>query len=169
MSLPVRPFRFQPCAACCHVCQACLNGDVPGELTVSFAGVQDAQNLCPDCGNANGSWVLQASGDCLPVQWFNGVWVSYQNYQGSFANVDMCGSGLEIFLQVAWNYGGVSGQRAILVTIGNSVGNVQVSFLRLEQNQSQPFDCQAFSSLDVPYSGSGLWCSSPGATCSVST
>ena len=172
MSLPIRPFRFQPCAACCHVCQACLSGDAPDELTVTFTGIQ-GNSYCQDCGNANGSWVLEKQGDCLPVQWGN-VWVSYQNYQGSFPNVNMCKCAyvqatLEISLQVAWNYGGVAGQRAILVTIGNSLGCLAVSFLRLEQNQSEPFDCEGFSNLNVPYSGAGLYCGSPGATCQVSS
>jgi hypothetical protein len=173
MSLPVRPFRFQPCPACCHVCQACLAGDAPDELTVTFADLINAGG-CADCVNGNGTWVLAKQGDCLPVQWFNGVWVSYQNYQGSFPDVHMCQCAFQqamlvISLQVAWNYGGVAGQRAVLITIGNSLGCLAVSFLRLEQNQTEPFDCEGFSSLSVPYSNSGLYCSSPGATCQLSS
>jgi hypothetical protein len=165
--------RFNPCPnPCCAECQACLGGQYPAELTVTFASLVNGQ-WCEDCVNANGAWVLQQSGSCSLVQWPNGVYVSYQNYQGSFPTVNMCQCAgqqatLDVSLVIAWNYGGVQGQRAVAVSIGNSLGCLNVSFFLLEQNQSGPFDCQGFAGLSVPYSGSALFCASPNATCEVS-
>jgi hypothetical protein len=171
MTLPVRPFRFMPCPACCIVCEACKDQQYPAELTVTFAGVANGGG-CNDCGNANGAWVLQADGSCMTADW-NGVIQSVQNYQGAFPSVNMCQCAyqqatLEIFLQIGWNYGGVAGQRAIAVAIGNNLGCLSVQFLLLEQNQTEPFDCLALTSVLLPYVDAGLYCGSPAATCEVS-
>jgi hypothetical protein len=181
MSLPVRPFRFMPCAACCHKCQACKDGIYPDELTVTLSGIVNGGG-CSDCVNANGAWVLQKAGDCSETWWGiagpppplgGAVWQSLQNYQGSFPSVNMCqGAGgqgtLTIFLQIGWNQNGVAGQRAIVVHIGNNLGYVNVEFRLLQQSQTEPFDCPGLSSLSIPYQGAALYCGSPGATCSVS-
>jgi hypothetical protein len=123
-----------------------------------------------DCENANGSWVLEKSGDCQETQWpITEVWQSAQGYLGSFPDVTIClGGTLVIDLTVYWNYSGVTGQRAIFVTVGNTHGWQGVQFLLVEAGQTEPYDCTSFADLAIPLSAGGLSCE-PGATCQLSS
>ncbi len=166
----IAPWRFLPCPACCKVCEACQNKQYPAELTLTLAGIQN-DPLCNDCTGANGSWVVTKAGDCVMTMLF-GIVQSAVTYHGSY-NVPMCvcnmGSAtLDLSLSIYWNFGGVAGTRVITAVLGNSLGCVSVLFQLQEGNQSEPFDCTQPSDVSLPYVDCTGFCSSPGATCSVS-
>ena len=148
---------------CCNICQACKNQAYPDELTVTIAGVV-GDGWCWDCPNANGVWVLQKDGDCRQWDWGTGYIQSMQDYIGRFTGVNMCTCGftqktLVIGLKIFWNHYGIHGRRMIGVNIGNSGECLSVYFELLEDNQSDPFECVAFSNFVVPYNGpAGLYC-----------
>ncbi len=147
--------RFQPCTYCCPPCQACKDGNAPAELTASFAGITNGSGACSDCVGANGSWVLQKSGGCVQLEWFNYVPVSRQFYHGAFPGVSMCECGFQaatlvIDLEIEWNQNGIPGQRAITVIVGNSLGCLQIRFALVETGQTEPYDCTNLSSLSIP-------------------
>lgn len=167
------PWLFNPCPTCCGSCEACKGKVYPNELTVTLAGIANSNppGGCTDCPTANGTWALARLGDCLAVE-IDGVVQSTQWYQGQFLDVDMCFCGvtpakLQIDLSITWNAGGVAGRRVLQVVVGNTGQCIAVTFRLQQDDQEEPFDCEALDNISLPYQGAGVWCVSPGATCRV--
>jgi hypothetical protein len=167
-------FRFLPCPSCCRECLACKDKQYPEELTVTIAGVVDDTwpGGCRDCHRVNGSWALPRNpAGCQGVD-RDGVYQSSIEYHGEFPDVPMCVCGdgqatLELVLHIYWNYAGVRGRRRMELNVGNSRGCLSVAFALVEDDQSEPWDCQGLVGVPLNYQGAGAYCSSAGATCQV--
>jgi len=161
------PWRFQPCDVCC--CRACSH--YPAELTVSLADIINASEPdCTSCTNANDDWTIPLQTECQR-EVYNGGWYEWVRYKDEF-EVDYCGANLQVYCIVYWRYLDIDERRDIWVAAqnANEDANSKINYWRTETSQSDPFDCTAFSSLDIPYlgAGTGPYCASPDSSCVVS-
>jgi len=122
--------------------------------------------------------VLETTG-IVGVYAIESIMASEIHYRAEFPAVNLCKDTYDqqgtliIEAHIHWNEGywndAAPGRRSITVIISNTLANVRVVFERVEDNQTEPFDCANFDGLVLDYNAteSGLLCPSPDATCEV--
>lgn len=160
---------FPGCREGSEDCTACKDGIHPAELTVTFAGITNDE--CEECLQVNTGWTIPIFGSCFNL----GATEDYQAYHERF-DVDICEDNqLNIQINIYWNRQEVSGARQIAMTVYSMWNNLDphtqlmAYFALYETSQSEPFDCENFSSLDIPlYTGYNGACDTTGASALLS-
>jgi len=150
-----------PCCPGGFACIACKGGVYPPNLSLTIAGVGNA--FCNDCGNVNDTFIIPIT-QCCGLTWPEcgpppeGSGQSNAHYFAGFGDVAICTTMLiSVRAVVWWNRDNVAGRREIQVNV--EWAGIPIIVWRLTENgQDDPFDCEAFDSLNIPFSGIGIEC-----------
>lgn len=148
-------------------CTACKGGVHPTELTVTLADIANGGD-CTTCTNANDDWTVPAFGSCTELPDAE----DHQQYKDTFSVTICDDTSLVIIVNIWWNRSGTAGTREVEVNVYSlpaAPTDLYVVFRKTETGQSEPFDCQNFSSFDVPLVlDQGSTCDGSAATCALS-
>lgn len=156
-------FFFSAPGCCCAVsgCLSCLNGTDPPDLTVVITGMTG-------CTFMNATWVVPLSIACH-------IGGTLHETQYQLAAHDDGDRTWIIIILVQWDTSGSIRRVVVGISATTNNGNpfwndAGLRFELEEAAASDPYDCDSFASLDIPFDTNiGPICDGSAATCEVTT
>lgn len=159
-----------PCGSCCLACEACLNQNVPSELSVAFSGI--ANGTCDLCeGDLNVTLIMPNIIECETFV-FEGRTI-YRTLWGQNSNPQVPDL-ISGFVRVRWDPDDTFSLITARVSINNESieegpckGFVAVVFQLADNSATEPPDCRSWTNFSLPRSGTGVRCDQTSATCLI--